>query len=136
MPLAFYAQFYLLELAHADLGEVPADPPVPALELAGVLANAVENAEHACAALPPVAERRIEVRCICSPRLAIEVANTYAGEVEFDAQGRPVVGDPGHGAGTASVVAFARKHGASVFYEADGSVFRLRLLGPSGESGS
>lgn len=112
--------------------EVPVDPPVPALELAGVLANAVENAEHACAALPPGAERRIEVRCVCSPRLAIEVANTYAGEVAFDAQGRPVVGDPDHGTGTASVVAFARKHGVDVFYETDGGVFRLRLLGPSG----
>lgn len=115
--------------------DIPRDLPMSALELASVLANAFENAVAACERQPADAPRRIVVRCMCVPRFALEVANTYAGPVEFNEQGHPVTNEPGHGVGTRSIAAFAKKHQARLFYDAaqDG-IFRLQLLIPPRES--
>lgn len=114
--------------------DIPRDLPMSALELASVLANAFENAVAACERQPADAPRRIVVRCMCVPRFALEVANTYAGPVEFNEQGHPVTNEPGHGVGTRSIAAFAKKHHARLFYDAaqDG-IFRLQLFRPAQE---
>lgn len=115
--------------------DIPRELSVDALELASVLANAFENAMAACERQPDDAPRRIVVRCMCAPRLALEVANTYAGTVSFDDEGRPTTSEPGHGVGTRSIAAFAKKHGARLFYDAgDDGLFRLQLLIPPREN--
>lgn len=107
---------------------VPMTLPVEAAELAMVLANALENAIHACGKLPENQEKRIAVRILYVPHLVLEVANTYDGEVQFNDKGLPVAKENGHGIGTRSILAFAEKYEAVIDYQAVGSLFRLRLL--------
>ncbi len=104
------------------------DPlPVDEGELAMVLANALENAIHACQPLPP-GERQISCKVIARPSLMIEIKNPVAGKVEFDSQGLPAVTGGGHGLGTRSMAAFCQKHGFLCHFEAKDGWFRLRLL--------
>ena len=107
---------------------VSANLPVKAAELAMVLANALENAIHACEKLPEEREKKIAVRILHTPHLVLEVANTYDGEAQFDSEGLPVARESGHGIGTRSILAFAEKYDAVIDYQADETLFRLRLL--------
>lgn len=107
---------------------VPLKLPVEAAELAMVLANALENAIHACSRMPKEKEKRISVRILYTPQLILEVANTYDGQVQFDDAGLPVAKESGHGLGTRSIFAFVEKYDAVIHYKADESLFRLRLL--------
>ena len=106
---------------------IPDELPVDATELSTVFANALENAIHACAALPE-SKRKIICKCINRPQLMFEVANTYAGEVRFDANGLPLSERRGHGIGTRSIAAFCEKHGASCAYSARDGWFRIRVI--------
>ena len=104
------------------------DPlPVDEGELAIVLANALENAIHACQPLPPE-ERQISCKVIARPSLMIEIANPVAGAVEFDSQGLPAAAGEGHGLGTRSIAAFCQKHGFLYHFAAKDGWFRLRLV--------
>lgn len=107
---------------------LPEKLPVEASELAIVFANAIENAIHACCRLPEDRERIIKIKIVSSPQLAIEVANTYTGTVEFDENGLPLSAQTGHGLGTKSISVFVEKYDGILEYSADGSLFRLRLL--------
>jgi len=104
----------------------PEQLPVDAAELCTVFANALENAIHACAALPE-GEREIVCTCISHPSLMFEVANPYQGTVSFDKEGRPRSMDPAHGIGTRSISAFCEKHGACCIYEARNGWFHLKV---------
>ena len=110
----------------ADL-RLPAALPVDEAELAVVLANVLENAIHACMELPAPA-RVIRCRAISRPGLMVEVINSCAGKVSFDAAGRPVSGREGHGIGTQSVTAFCTKHGARSSYALRDGEFCFRLV--------
>lgn len=106
--------------------DFPASLSVNEAELATVIANAIENAVHACEKLPEQ-ERFIRIKVLNSPRFMIQVSNSFNGEVVFDKNGIPVTNKEGHGFGTRSIIAFCEKN--NVFYEfkADKSVFYLRL---------
>lgn len=110
---------------------LPRELPVNALEVGTVVANAVENALHACACMPPQAPRRIRVAGAGGPQLLIEVGNTFAGQVLFDKSGLPATDVPGHGDGTRSIAAFAKRHRALLDYSAEAGWFRLRILIPT-----
>lgn len=105
---------------------IPDELPVDAAELCTVFSNALENALHACAALPPK-QRKIRCSCVSSPTLVFEVANTYAGEVHFDPSGLPLSQTKGHGIGVRSIAAFCEKHCAAYRYEASDGWFRLLI---------
>ena len=125
--------YYLKQAEEAEIRVeaecyVPLELPVEAAELAMVLANALENAIHACAQLPEERAKKIAVRILHTPHLVLEVANTYDGEVQFDSEGLPAARESGHGIGTRSIAAFAEKYDAVIDYQADGAMFRLRLL--------
>ena len=107
---------------------LPEKLPAEASELAMVLANAIENAIHACAILPEDRERIIKIKMVPSPQLAIEVANSYTGTIEFDENGLPISLRSGHGLGTRSISAFIEKYDGIMEYSTEGSLFRLRLL--------
>lgn len=107
---------------------VPETLPVESAELAMVLANAVENAIHACDKLPKGTQKRISVRVMAVPHLVLEVANTYDGQVQLDEQGLPVSKEEGHGIGTKSILAFVDKYDGVLSYKPDDTMFRLRLM--------
>lgn len=99
-----------------------------ASELAMVLANALENAIHACEKLPEERNRLIRIKIVSSPQLALEVVNSYTGKVAFDENGLPTSAEIGHGLGTKSISAFVEKHDGMIEYNADDTLFRLRML--------
>jgi len=105
---------------------IPEKLPVDAAELSTVFANALENAIHACAALPE-GERELVCTCISHPSLMFQIANPYRGTIRFDQNGCPVAQNPGHGIGTRSIAAFCEKHGACCVYEAKDGWFRLKI---------
>lgn len=107
---------------------LPEQLPTEASEVAMVLANAIENAIHACGRVPQDGERLIKIKLVSSPQLAIEISNSYAGKIEFDENGIPVSTEIGHGLGTKSISAFVERHDGIIEYNADGKLFRLRLL--------
>lgn len=102
--------------------------PVEASELAIVLANAIENAIHACLRVSENRKRLIKIKVVSTPQFALEVANSYEGTVEFDENGIPISDKLGHGLGTKSISAFADKYDGIIEYHADSTMFRLRLL--------
>lgn len=108
--------------------DIPEALPVDVVELSTVFANALENALIACRRQAEGEERRIELNAVTEPQFAIEIANTYSGEVRFGRDGLPVTDRPGHGFGTRSIAAYARKHGASFHYKVKDGMFRLYLL--------
>ncbi|MCB6364793.1 GHKL domain-containing protein [Intestinibacillus massiliensis] len=108
--------------------DIPEDLPVDIVELSTVFANAIENALTACRRQPEGAARRIELNAVTEPQFAVEIANTFSGQVRFGRDGLPVTDQPGHGFGTRSIAAYARKHGASLHYKAKDGMFRLYLL--------
>ena len=94
---------------------LPDSLPVAEGEFAIVLANALENAIHACLELPED-ERRLQIK------------NTCAGTVRLDARGMPGPSKAGHGWGTQSIAAFCRKYRASCQYETRDGWFILRIV--------
>ncbi|KMZ54077.1 sensor histidine kinase [Dorea sp. D27] len=108
--------------------DIPEVLPVDSAELAIVLANAVENAVHACAKRPEDARKQIKVRCVSRPQMIVEVVNTYDGTVDFDENSLPRAEDDGHGTGTQSILAFARKYNAFLSYKTEGDMFYMRVL--------
>lgn len=107
---------------------LPEKLPMESSEFAAVLANAIENAFHACSEISKGRERFIRIKLLSSPQLALEITNSYTGNVVFDEKGLPVSGEIGHGLGTKSIAAFVEKHDGIIEYSADDKLFRLRLL--------
>lgn len=93
-------------------------------ELATALANAIENAIHACEGLPEE-KRFLEIKALCKPRFIIMVRNSFAGTVTFDENGIPQTTEVGHGFGTRSIAAFCTKLGGYYEFKAEEGVFTL-----------
>ncbi|MBZ8142683.1 ATP-binding protein [Rubrivivax gelatinosus] len=108
--------------------DIPAELKVDALELSMVVANLLENAVRACTRLPR--ERQPAIRFICrnAGRLLLEIENSCDADAALDAAGQPVARAPGHGIGSRSVAAFARKYDAELLYRIESGSFRVRLL--------
>ena len=101
--------------------------PVPEAELAIILANALENAVHACGELPQD-ERKLRCKIIRRPSLMFEIANPCARTLHFDSQGLPVSRQKGHGVGVQSIVTFCKKYGAACQYEQQDGWLFLRVI--------
>lgn len=101
--------------------------PMKDTELSVVLANAIENAIHACMEIPPGQKREITVTCTSSPKFALEIANPCTNAV-FDREGKPVSSEEGHGLGTKSIEAVANQYNALLDYEVKDGIFRMRML--------
>lgn len=108
--------------------DIPEELPVDAVELSIVFSNAIENAIHACLALPEGQPREIKLVCTSKPNFLLEISNTYTGAILFDEKGYPVSAVTGHGIGTRSIEAFAKKYNAVLDYHTDHLWFYLRLL--------
>lgn len=95
-------------------------------ELATALANALENAIHACMALPE-SERYIEIKVICKPKFMVMVRNPYVGTLELDEKGIPQSREEGHGYGTRIIAALCEKVGGYCDFQAEDNVFTLYM---------
>lgn len=110
---------------------LPEQLPIEELDLCVVLANALENAIHACQTMPEGTPRqiRLELALTDGRRLTLHMKNSCPAAVEFDGRGFPI-GErrPGHGQGMRSIAAVAEKyHGMFHCSYADGS-FDLRVV--------
>ena len=106
---------------------LPGTLPVDESELAIVLANALENAIHANAALPRE-QRQIRCKIVGTPSVMLELINPCAETVSFDDQGLPLARREGHGLGVQSISAFCKRHGAVCCFEQMAGQFRLQLV--------
>lgn len=103
------------------------DPiPCSETELATVLANALENAIHACEKLEPE-KRQLTVKVLDHPRFIIQIANSFDGKVEFNEKEIPITRKDGHGFGTRSIAAFCEKNKVFYRFKADKETFTLYL---------
>ena len=93
-------------------------------ELATALANAIENAIHACEKLPKE-KRLLEIKVLCKPKFIIMVRNNFTGTVIFDENGIPQSTQDGHGYGSRSIAAFCNKIGGYYEFKAENGVFTL-----------
>jgi len=92
---------------------LPEEFPFAEVDLCVVLANALENAIHACEELPEGAPRQIKLSAALAGqrRLTIRVENSCGRDVAFDGAGFPIVPRrEGHGQGLRSIAAVAEKY--------------------------
>ncbi|WNX85550.1 GHKL domain-containing protein [Agathobaculum sp. NTUH-O15-33] len=99
-------------------------------ELSTVLSNALENALHACLALPKGRERAVKV--LGEPHGAqflLTVSNTCPDGVSLDpSTALPRATRPGHGYGTRSIAIFAARWGGVLDYQVADGWFHMHLL--------
>ncbi|WP_415238459.1 sensor histidine kinase [Seleniivibrio woodruffii] len=108
--------------------DIPAALNVDALELSMVVSNLMENAIHSCESLPIGREPYIRFICRSAGRLLLEIENPCPEDTALDEEGYPIAGREGHGIGTKSVAAFAKKYDGEVVYRIENGIFRVRLL--------
>ena len=106
---------------------LPEELPVQEADLATALANALENAIHACTKIGP-SQRYIEVKSITHPRFMFQIRNSFDGVIAFDEEGIPLATSKGHGFGTRSIVAFCGKNNAFYEFSAEENEFTMRLI--------
>ena len=101
--------------------------PIDSGEFSIVIANALENAIHACRLLPE-AEKKIIFQCIYKPKLMLQISNPCKQEILFSESGLPLSGEKEHGFGTRSIIAFCKKYGALCSFSVDEGWFRLKIV--------
>lgn len=108
--------------------DIPGDLTVDALELSMVVSNLMENAIQACVRLPENQAPYIRFTCRSVGRLLLEMENPCDERIALDESGYPIACEEGHGIGSKSVIAFAKKYDGELLYKLKKGVFRVRLL--------
>ena len=108
--------------------DIPDNLNVDALELSMVVSNLMENAIQACERLPKNQTPYLRFTCRSVERLLLEMENPCAEGTVLDKNGYPVAREEGHGIGSKSVLAFAKKYDGELLYKIKNGVFRIRLL--------
>lgn len=108
--------------------DIPDNLNVDALELSMVVSNLMENAIQACERLPKNQIPYLRFTCRSVGRLMLEIENPCAEDTILDKNGYPVAREEGHGIGSKSVLAFAKKYDGELLYKIEKGVFRVRLL--------
>ncbi|MDE7288766.1 MAG: GHKL domain-containing protein, partial [Oscillospiraceae bacterium] len=111
---------------------MPENISIDIMDFTAAVANALENAVNACAKVTEN-QKRLRIRTTESKQYIVEIANNYTGEVSFDEEGLPISKESGHGIGTRSISAFARKNNAVLDYDVTEEWFKLRIVLPNGE---
>ena len=111
---------------------MPENISIDIMDFTAAVANALENAVNACAKVSE-GQKRLRIRTTESKQYIVEIANNYKGEVAFDDEGLPTSRESGHGIGTRSISAFARKNNAVLDYDVNNEWFKLRIVLPNSE---
>lgn len=106
----------------------PPKDAVDPVSFSVVLANALENALHACR--NESGERLIRLKSrMNGNQYLMELANTCRKEIAFDEEGMPVSQKGAeHGIGTKSILSFARQTRSSVNFRQDDGMFILQMI--------
>ena len=110
---------------------LPEDLPFDNMDLCVVLANALENAIHACEKLPEGTRRHIRLSATLTDqrRLTICVENPCPAPLTFDKNGFPAVPRrEGHGQGLKSIAAVAKKYCGVFQCSCSDGLFTLRVV--------
>ena len=108
--------------------DIPSNLNIDSLELSMVVSNLMENAIQVCERLPKNQHPYIRFTSRSVGRLLLEMENSCAEGVVFDENGYPVAVEAGHGIGSKSVIAFAKKYDGELLYKIENGVFQVRLL--------
>lgn len=108
--------------------DIPRNLTVDSLELSMVVSNLMENAIQACVTLPKNHPSYLRFVCRSVGRLLLEMENPCTSDSVLDDQGHPVTWEDGHGIGSKSVIAFAKKYDGELMYQIENDIFRVRLL--------
>jgi signal transduction histidine kinase len=108
--------------------DIPRDLTLDSLELSMVVSNLLENAIQACGRLANSANPYLRFTCRSVGRLLLEMENPCAEDAALDESGYPVACEEGHGIGSKSVIAFAKKYDGELIYKVEKGFFRVRLL--------
>ncbi len=108
--------------------DIPGNVALDALELSMVVSNLMENAIQACEKLPEASLPFLRFSCRSVGRLLMEIENPCAEGTVLDERGYPVANAEGHGIGSKSVIAFAKKYDGELMYRIENGIFRVRLL--------
>lgn len=108
--------------------DIPREISVDSLELSMVVSNLLENAIEAC--LKQSGRKPLSIRFICRNmgRLLLEIENPCIEGTALDENGYPVTLKEGHGIGSKSIMAFAKKYDGELIYKVEKGFFRVRLL--------
>lgn len=110
--------------------DLPEGSPVDSMELSVMLSNALENAVNACGRIPDGEPKSIRVSgAPANGQFLICVSNSCRDPVAFDPDdGTPTTSRAGHGIGSRSIAAFARKNHAQLDYSLENGIFKLSIL--------
>lgn len=108
--------------------DIPRELPVDSLELSMAISNLMENAIGACLQQPGGKQLYLNFNCRNMGRLLLEMENPCTEDIFLDENGYPVTRKEGHGVGSKSVIAFAKKYDGELIYSVEDGVFRVRLL--------
>ncbi|MEA4895076.1 MAG: GHKL domain-containing protein [Oscillospiraceae bacterium] len=108
--------------------DIPCTLSVDSLELSMAVSNLMENAIQACKRLPENKAAYLRFTCRSVGRLLLEMENPCTGDTALDKNGYPVAAGEGHGVGSRSIIAFAKKYDGELLYQIENGVFRVRLL--------
>lgn len=108
--------------------DIPRELTVDSLELSMVVSNLLENAIQACGRITDGIKPYLRFTCKSMGRLLLEMENPCAGDAALDESGYPIVREKGHGIGSRSLIAFAKKYDGELIYQIENGVFRVRLL--------
>lgn len=127
--VCYYAGLAWAKGITTDIGlDISNELATDSLAFSMAIANLLENAVHGCEALPETAEKYLRFTCRSVGRLALEISNPCTENTALGTDGFPKAEAVGHGVGTKSVLAFANKYDAELYYRIENNVFTVRLL--------
>ncbi|MFA9464136.1 MAG: ATP-binding protein [Velocimicrobium sp.] len=98
------------------------------MDLCVILANAIENAIHACINIKDSTDRTIHISCLSkNQKLLIQISNNFTGVVTFK-NDMPVTEEQNHGFGTTSIAATVQKYNGIYSFTAEEYVFKLNII--------
>lgn len=99
-------------------------------ELCALLSNGLENALHACTAVPDEKERILRVNCqLHKDNMLIFIENNYTGKVDME-NGLPQSHRQNHGFGVKSIMTIVQKYDGYCSYTAEDGIFTLKVVLP------
>jgi signal transduction histidine kinase len=105
--------------------QIPAEVRIPITDLCIILANAMDNAIHACEKIQQSDKRSIYIAArMQKNKLFFKIENSFEGTIEFE-DNLPKAKEYGHGIGTRSIALVVNKHNGNFSFEAKNNIFTV-----------
>jgi len=107
---------------------IPETCEIADIDLCIILANAIENAIHACINIKGSTDRIMHINCLSkNHKLLIQITNSFDGVVTFK-NDMPVTDEEHHGFGTKSIVATVQKYNGIYSFTTQEHVFKVNII--------